>query len=417
MAMNVKETLDALLYFPVEESILLSANHGVGKSAVVKMAARKLDIPCIDFRLSQNDVGDLKGMPFRVEGRTIFAPPEFMPLASGEEDKLQALLGKTAQISSGKYGEYGILFLDEINRANREVQQAAFELVLDRRLNLRSLPPGWRVVAAINGDDSIYTVGQMEPAFLSRFFLIDFNPSKQEWFDYAEGRFEQYAEEKLDPKKFFKTMPYRTIHQAVLQFLKRYEELLDPTVEQLKEAVAKGVSKVQDRRAWEKLSRTIHRLEDLHKEGLYHKEVLKDLNFVHRVANGYVGQLAGTKFRSFVESDYKTLTAEAIVNDFNKKTRDHILASIEAGRYPELSVYTEMVVDYLSKNVKKLSDKQKKNLTEYFKLLPKEPAGDLWVKLLNGAKELAMDWYEEKGVQEEVLRVMVNPNAQKKATA
>ena len=78
-----------------------------------------------------------------------------------------------------------ILLLDEIDRAPREVQQAAFELALDHRLNMRPLPEDWRVVSAINGDGDIYHINEMDVAFIDRFFVIKFNPSKEEWFKFA----------------------------------------------------------------------------------------------------------------------------------------------------------------------------------------------------------------------------------------
>ncbi len=91
--MNIKQTKDMLLNLPIEIAILISGNHGIGKSAIVKQVAKFLDIPCIDFRLSQNDVGDLKGMPFHVKGRTVFAPPEFFPIREADAIELKDLLG------------------------------------------------------------------------------------------------------------------------------------------------------------------------------------------------------------------------------------------------------------------------------------------------------------------------------------
>ena len=91
--MNVQDTLDVLMNFPMSESIMLTGNHGIGKSQVVKLAAKKLDVPCIDFRLSQNDVGDLKGMPFRVGLNTVFAPPEFYPITLEDAKELAEAIG------------------------------------------------------------------------------------------------------------------------------------------------------------------------------------------------------------------------------------------------------------------------------------------------------------------------------------
>lgn len=399
--MNIKQTKDMLVNLPLEIAILISGNHGIGKSQVVKQAARSLGIPCIDFRLSQNDVGDLKGMPFHVKGRTVFAVPEFFPLREADAIELKDLLGLTEDISLGRYGDKGILFLDEINRANREVQQAAFELVLDRRLNLRSLPDGWRVVAAINGDDSIYTVNQMEPAFLSRFCLIELNPTYQEWLEWAE----------TDGQ----------IHDSIVQFITKHPEMLDPTIEQLKEASVRGVVKVQDRRAWEMFSKSITKFENDHKEGKrpFAPLAKKDEAYSQLilVAGSFVGHLASTQFKAFIELDYDALDANIILNEFSDQVKKRLEDIVNANRIPELASYNDLLLAYITKKIKtKLSVVQKDNLTNYMALLPKELVGDLWQKLNNEAKEISTDWYNHKPeiTRKIIMDALVNPAAKRK---
>jgi hypothetical protein len=402
--MNITQTKKMLRFCPLNVSILISGNHGIGKSAIVRQIADEQGIPCVDFRLSQNDVGDLKGMPFHIKGRTVFAPPEFFPLKEADAIELKDLLGLSEDISLGRYGDRGILFLDEINRANREVQQAAFELVLDRRLNLRSLPEGWRVVAAINGDDSIYTVNEMEPAFLSRFMLIDLNPTKQEWLSWAEGE--------------------GGVHDAVTQFIHKKEEYLDPTPELIKEASKRGVEKVHDRRAWEMLSRTLKKFEDEHAAGnlpraplTKNEEAYSELMLL---ASAFLGHNAAVAFKTFVEMDYDALDANTILNKWTDEVSKKIKGIVEIGRVPELAAYNEMLTAYIKKNVRtKLSGKQKENLTEYVSILPNEIRGDFWQSFNEELKEISEDWYshdEKSGgrTADLVMKALVNPDAQKK---
>lgn len=405
--MNITQAKDMLLNLPVEISVLISANHGVGKSAIVKQVAKTLGIPCIDFRLSQNDVGDLKGMPFHIKGRTVFATPEFFPLMEEDAASLKALLGLSEDISLGKYGDRGILFLDEINRANREVQQAAFELVLDRRLNLRSLPPGWRIVSAINGDDNIYTVNAMEPAFLSRFCLIDLKPTRQEWLSWAEGEGQ--------------------IHDAIVQFIRKKDEFLDPTPELLRESAKQGVVKVHDRRAWEMYSKTLKKFEADYNSGTRKNHPLAKNETAYSelilVAGAFLGHMASISFKSFIEMDYDALDANIILNKFTDDIKKKLEGIVAAGRIPELAAYNDMISDYIVKTVKtKLSEKQKNNLTEYAALLPKELVGDFWTKFNAEAKEISEDWYSHdlkgaKRVASIIMGALVNPNAKKKAAA
>lgn len=401
--MGVKDTLEVLLHFPMSESILLMANHGMGKSEVVKLSAEIRGVPCIDFRLSQNDVGDLKGMPFHVKGRTYFAPPDFMPITKKDAEIIKELLATTEDISLGRYGDEGVLFLDEINRASREVQQAAFELVLDRRLNLRSLPDGWRVVAAINSDQDVYTVTALEPAFLSRFFVIQFKPSHEEFFEYSKQV---------------------NLHDSVMQFLRKYPEFIDPTKDVLEEAATSSdAAKLFDRRSWHKFSRTIKELEEKASKGvlpysLFAKTAVA-LDKLTRIAAGYVGTTAAVKFRDYVERDYDALNADIILNKWDKSIRERIDAVVKANRTPELAAYNELILDYIGKNHEKdtkLPDKVKKNLREYLTAIPNEVVADFWKKFTSDYATLSSEWYrDDKANMRVILKCLANPNANIKA--
>jgi hypothetical protein len=396
--MNITQTKNMLRTLPIEIAILISGNHGIGKSAIVRQVAQFLGIPCVDFRLSQNDVGDLKGMPFHIKGRTVFAPPEFFPLKEADAIELKELLNLTEDISLGRYGDKGILFLDEINRANREVQQAAFELVLDRRLNLRSLPPGWRVVAAINGDDSIYTVNAMEPAFLSRFALINLQPTQQEWLSWAEGE--------------------GKIHDSIVQFIRKNPDLLDPTPEMIKEAMKRGVVKVHDRRAWELFSKTLNKFEvDAANGERPYKPLTKNEEAYSElilVSGMFVGITASTMFKSFIEMDYDALDANIILNKYDDSIQKKLESIVEAGRTPELAAYNDMIIAYIKKTVKtKMSKAQKTNLTNYLYVLPNELVGNFWQNFNETLKEISEDWYDHDNdrTANRIMGALVNPNA------
>lgn len=393
--MNVRETIDCLCNFPVAESILICGDQGRGKSAVVKEAGKLLNIPVIDFRLSQNDVGDLKGMPYHVNGRTVFMPPEWVPLTEEDASTIKKLLNLTNDISLGKFGDKGIIFFDEINRATREVQQACFEYVLDRRMNLRSLPDGWRVVSAVNDDDDIYNVNAMDPAFLSRFFVVKFEPTQQEWFSYAEK-----AE----------------IHPAVVDFLRRYPDFLDPTKESLKEAASKGLTKVCDRRSWTKFSSTLKKLSADADAGKRPDPLSKEaaqLNFLTLTAQGYVGHIASVKFRGFIESDYQALDAGMIINKFNKDVSDRLENVVKIGRIMELQNYNQSILALLKK-MGKMTKAQGGNLYKYLAIVPKEVQSDFWSAWTEeeSLATMADAWYNEDITHEKlIIGCLVNPNS------
>jgi len=62
--MNANLTKRILREMPTSKSIMLRAKHGVGKSSVIKQAAIEQGISFFDVRLSQCEVGDIKGLPY-----------------------------------------------------------------------------------------------------------------------------------------------------------------------------------------------------------------------------------------------------------------------------------------------------------------------------------------------------------------
>lgn len=130
---DVKRVLLQLLRHDDAPAVMLWGPPGVGKSQVVRQCADELGWGMVDLRLSQMSPVDLRGVPAldRDMRRSAWYPPIEFPDVQRD-------------------GEQGILFLDEIANAPRDVQTAALQLVLDRRLGDYALPEGWRVVAAGN---------------------------------------------------------------------------------------------------------------------------------------------------------------------------------------------------------------------------------------------------------------------------
>lgn len=193
---------------PAWIAILLRGETGIGKSFIVHQVAKQLGLKVIDRRLSQMTEGDLLGLPSIDDATTKFNPPDWFHEACREPR---------------------LLFLDEMNRATRELQQGAFQLVLDRELNGFKLHPETRVMAAVNIGGK-YAVNEMDAALLRRFFVIDLQPDVADWIEYAK-------ETKVDP--------------MMIAFIQAHPTLLDP-------AAKAAAGSVQPTRAsWERLSQII----------------------------------------------------------------------------------------------------------------------------------------------------------------
>lgn len=388
--MNVTQTLNALKFYPISQAILITGGHGIGKSEVVRQAAKEMGGGFVDMRLSQNDVGDLKGMPFLANGRTFFAPPDWFPMDESSADRMNLLLkGIGQKISEGQLGPKGILFLDEFNRATRECEQAAFELVLDRRLNMINLPDGWRVVAAINDDSEVYNVNDMEPALLSRFAVIPFKPSVDEWLAWA----------KTDG-----------VHDAVYQFITKQPDSLDCKKDMLTKQENRN-AKLYDRRSWTKLSRTIKEYEKSNQKWLTDETDYRVLVFM-----SFIGSSMTTMFNTFITNEYVTLNANKILNDWDKDTEKHL----KKGRVVEMSGYNKLLVEYMKSDKEimannALNKTQSKNLFNYINVTPNEVGADFWTHFNAELSKVSDHWYSKTpGAQDLILSRLASPEALKR---
>ena len=161
--MDIKTFVDVIANLPPQIAVLAKGPTGIGKSHIVHQVGERLNMQVIDRRLSQMTEGDIIGLPELKDGITRFAPVDWIVKACNEPV---------------------ILFFDELNRATIEVQQCAFQIVLDRELNGHKLHPETRVYAAVN-EGSEYQVTDMDPALLRRFFVTSLEPTTSDWLSWA----------------------------------------------------------------------------------------------------------------------------------------------------------------------------------------------------------------------------------------
>lgn len=195
-------------------------HKGMGKSSLVRQLADSLGIGFIDFRCSQIEHSDLRGLPEKSNGMTRYLPPSDLPREvivgteyatnvindfetnyEGDNDNFDKDL--TAYIEKRNNG---ILLLDELNRAEDDVIQAAFQLALDRKIGEYSLPEGWSIVVAGNYPQGYMTNNFNDPAFIDRFCHLEIASSEDyltEWAKYmqeypATNKILQYVGVNLD---------------------------------------------------------------------------------------------------------------------------------------------------------------------------------------------------------------------------
>lgn len=149
--------------------IMLRGAPGVGKSSVVKAVADKLGIGFIDIRLSQMEPVDLRGLPVPNKDTKTVEWYVTSDLPNEERD-----------------GKNGILLFDELTSADRSLQVASYELILDRRLGkLYNIPKGWYIVACGNRVEDRAVATSMSSALANRLMHFDVEADSEDWCKWA----------------------------------------------------------------------------------------------------------------------------------------------------------------------------------------------------------------------------------------
>jgi AAA domain (dynein-related subfamily) len=330
--MTIKTFTAVAPRLPRTTSVLLRGAHGIGKSQVVRQVAAQIaeleglkDFEVMDRRLSQMSEGDMIGLPSTDGEVTRFNPPEWYKIAC---DKPVCL------------------FLDELNRATPEVMQAAFQVVLDRELNGWKLHPQTRVFSAIN-HAATYTVNEMDPALLDRFWTIDLTPTPEDWLTWAR---------KLGQ-----------IHATVVEFIATNEKWLDTPKDTDPGKVTPS------RRSWERLSNA------LESAGVI--DAPDDVMF-YSMCLGYIGTEATIAFHSFAKTMDNQVSGEDVMERYQT-----IKGKIAKLGQEKQNIVIEKVSDYVTKKLKTLNDAQGANLRDFMQDLPGELRVSAWSKLTAGGVE------------------------------
>ncbi len=160
---QAKALLKALAH---QQSLLLQAPPGVGKTAIVAQAAADAALPCRSLLGTQIAPEDVSGIPRIVGERSVFCPP---------------------RVLLPEQPEPFCLFLDELPACSADVQKAFYPLLLERRLGEHALPAGSWVVAAGNRVEDRALVRDLSAALVNRLFLLQIRVDTDEWFHWAEA--------------------------------------------------------------------------------------------------------------------------------------------------------------------------------------------------------------------------------------
>ena len=213
---------------------------GLGKSSIIKGIANEMGIKFIDVRLAQREPVDVRGLP-----------------VPDRENK------KVDWMVSGEWPREGrgILLFDELTAADRSLQVAAYELILDRRLgDLYQVPDGWYICAAGNRVEDAAVSTTMSSALANRFMHVELGEDVEAWAHWAT---------------------LHSIHPSVTGFLRFRPECL---FRQSDENLERGWPTP---RAWERVSIMMNIVPE------------DDEELLRKLIYGLVGNRAGMEFFEF----------------------------------------------------------------------------------------------------------------------
>ena len=228
---KVKQGEDEREVTGYSKPIFIFGSPGIGKTEIVAQAAEDLGLDVLYVDLEFMDPADFLGVPKTVdvasdkaygEGVTRGNPPVWLPRTND---------GK-------KYKDRGgIIFFDEMNRANQPVVTGCMKLFQSRRIMEYELPGKWLIVAAGNrpSDDVEEAVKEMPTAFWDRVDAVNYVPTIEGFVSHVTGVDPQGK--KLSSYDYVPSggagAPLREIVLpellAFLQFSREYFHTLDPS--------------------------------------------------------------------------------------------------------------------------------------------------------------------------------------------
>ena len=303
--MDFKTFVNVSKALPKDITVMIRGPHGIGKSQCVYQLADHFDLPMMERRLSQMTDGDMIGVlddddSFVVGGRkaTEFRPPRWL---------LECV--ETPHV----------IFLDEINRATPEVMQAAFQLVLDREIAGVKIHPESRIFAAVNASAE-YQVNEMDPALRDRFFIVDLQPTTEDWLEWANGR----------------------LDGALCEFIRQNPQHLECRENVEADRVTPS------RRSWERVN--------------------------HALVAAGVSE-ASIAYTEFVKKFDRQISAEDILDKWSAKVK----SKVKAAPQEQLNGVVEKVVDHAENG--DWTQKQVDNAYKFMKSLPGELVIAMWTKI------------------------------------
>lgn len=351
--MNIKDLKASLPYlFEAQITPFIWGHAGIGKSTVIKQYANEKGYKFFPFYLgTQSDLGDILGLASFVkdengsEVATTFATPLW--------------LKDTIEYCEENPESGAIIFLDEFNRARRDILNGMFSLALDKTFHTITLPRNCYIVAAGNPPtDEYYVTDINETALMARFAHIKLEPSFQEWASYATAS---------------------KVESTLVSFLQEQPELLEDAKSGFNLPV-----KV-DRRSYERVDRLF--------------KVKTPTELLEQLMIGIIGAERLIAYKLHLTKTDKALTGEEVLSGKNTKLLKKWSNPMDI-KSSLLSTTCDNVFDHIKDKVDIVLDK---TFLEFLEILPKDLSYALLKRLLKEDLQVFSNFIKEPAYEKKLV--------------
>lgn len=182
-AKELKQTISDS--YETKTNLMIWGAPGIGKTEILKQVAKDHGANVIVVILSLMEPTDAVGLP------------EIEEIGSGKNAQRRTVTRLPIWYPRDNFGidgvsdKGGIMFLDEINRANRAVMNSLLTLVQDRRIDIADyqMPDQWVVIAAANREeDDPGNLEEIGSALGNRFQHVNYAPEADDWINWASSK-------------------------------------------------------------------------------------------------------------------------------------------------------------------------------------------------------------------------------------
>ena len=363
--MNIKDFQASLPYLVQAELTPFIWGHaGIGKTSIVKQYAQEMGYKFFPFYLgTQSDIGDILGLAEFVDNgdgtkSTAFAIPKW--------------LKETITYCEQNPDSGAIIFLDEFNRARRDILNGMFSLALDKTFHTLKLPKNCHLIAAGNPPtDEYFTTDVDETALMARFVHVKLEPTFDEWLQFAKT-----AE----------------IDSNLIGFLKNQPELLEQKHSDFQLPV-----KV-DRRSFERLNRLF--------------KLNTPTHLLEQMMMGIIGLERTVAFQQYLKKADKPLEGAAIL-DTNNRPLIEKWSNGEDTTASLLNITCENLKEFLLKFPGMLNSDEKAQLMWFLTMVPKDISFPLIKTLTETKNVLFKDFFTDPIYEEKLVDLVTTAKGRK----